>query len=121
MSIRQRSSIFLLGALMAGLCCTAESRPWKPAAAQIAGDYADIQHARSATDFVTIRWWAPPTVASGTPLAGILEKYIVISIVHFHVNQPDATITFDEIDRLEAYDGTRSTCALANSMRRTSS
>src|SRR5436309_2094279 len=62
---------------------SALSRPWKPTPIQVAGDYAQINHAKSSSEFVNIRWWAAPTVASGTPFARMLEKYILISVVHF--------------------------------------
>jgi hypothetical protein len=107
MSISERFSMLLLGVMvLLGITfSSASSRPWNPTPSQIAGDYAQITHAKSSTDFVNIRWWAPPTVVSGTPLAGILEKYIVVSVVHFHINQPGATMSFDDIDTLEALDG----------------
>jgi hypothetical protein len=95
--------------LVAALACialsSASSRPWKPTPSQIAGDYAQINHTKSSTDFVNIRWWASPTVVPGTPLAGILEKYIVVSVVHFHINQPGGGMSFDDTDTLEGLDG----------------
>jgi hypothetical protein len=95
--------------LVAALACiafsSASSRPWNPTPSQIAGDYAQINHTKSSTDFVNIRWWASPTVVPGTPLAGILEKYIVVSVVHFHINQPGGRMSFDDTDTLEALDG----------------
>ena len=82
---------------------SASSRPWKPTPTQIAGDYAQINHAKSGSEFVNIRWWAAPTVMSGTPFARMLEKYILISVVHFHTGQGGA-ISVDEIETLEARD-----------------
>jgi hypothetical protein len=106
MLISQRLSTPLLGVMV--FCITfssASSRPWKPTPSQIAGEYAQINHTKSNTDVVNIRWWASPTVAPGTPLAGILEKYIVVSVIHFHINQPGGRISFDDTDTLEALDG----------------
>ncbi len=106
MSIRQRFNMLLLGVIVSGLTFSpASSRTWKATPFQIAGEYAQINDAKSATDFVNIRWWAPPTVPPGTLLAEILEKYIVVSVVHFHINPPGATMSFDDIDTLEARDG----------------
>ena len=106
MSIGQRLNMLLLCVMVLGITfSSASSRPWKATPIQIAADYAQINDAKGSTEFVNIRWWAPPTVVSGTPLAGILEKYIVVSVNHFHVNQPGATISFDDIVTLEALDG----------------
>jgi hypothetical protein len=105
MSISHRFNMLLFGMIVSSAAfAPAFSRTWKATPIQIAGEYAQINHAKSATDFVNIRWWAAPTVAAGTPLAGILEKYIVVSVVHFHVNQPGGTMSFDDIDTLEARD-----------------
>ncbi len=105
MSNTQRFNMLLLGVMLSGAVFSpAYSRSWKATPAQIAGEYAAIAHARSNTDFVNIRWWASPTVMSGTPLAGVLEKFIVISVVHFHVQPPTGTMSFDDIETLEARD-----------------
>src|SRR5438874_10345454 len=102
MSISQQFNMLLLGVTVLGVSfSSASSRPWKPTPTQIAGDYAQINHAKSSTEFVNIRWWAPPTVMSGTPFARVLEKYILISVVHFHTGQGGA-ISVDDIDALEA-------------------
>jgi hypothetical protein len=106
MSISQRFNMLVLGVMALGITFTsASSRPWKATPSQIAGEYAQINHAKSSADFVNLRWWASPTVMSGTPLAAILEKYIVVSVVHFHINQPGGTMSFDDIDTLEVRDG----------------
>ena len=100
----QRLKMLLLTVAALGIFLpSASSRPWKPTPAQIAGDYAQINHAKSSSDFVNIRWWAAPTVVLGTPFAQMLQKYIVISVVHFHTGQGGA-ISVDDIDTLEARD-----------------
>jgi hypothetical protein len=105
MSTGHRLDVLLLGMIVLGIpFSSASSRPWKATPNQIASEYAQINDAKSASDFVNIRWWAPPTVVAGTPLAAILEKYVVVSVVHFHVNQPGATMSFDDIASLEARD-----------------
>jgi hypothetical protein len=96
----------ILPALMALGITTSSAlpRPWKPTATQLASEYAQINDQRSNTEFVNIKWWAAATAASGTPLAGILEKYVLISVAHAHVKQPQGSISFDVIDSLEVRD-----------------
>jgi hypothetical protein len=104
MSVCQRFNTLLLGVMILGVVSSsASSRPWKATPVQIAGEYAAIAHTKSNTDFVNIRWWAAPTVMPGT-LAGILEKYIVVSVVHFHINPVGGTLSFDNVETLEARD-----------------
>jgi hypothetical protein len=81
---------------------SAIARPWKPTQRQIAADYASITHDRGKGEFVTIAWWAQPTTAT-PPLASVFEKYVVISVVHSHLNagQPASAVYFDDIDKLE--------------------
>lgn len=108
MSIGKRHKMILLGAMLScvGFSSSASSRPWKPTPTQIAADYASITHLRGNGDFVTIGWWASPTARPGTQLVAILEKYVLISVIHSHqnFNQPAAGIQFDDIKTLEARD-----------------
>jgi len=104
MSTSQHLKMLLLSVTVLGIFfSSALSRPWKPTPTQIAGDYAQINHTKSRTEFVNIRWWAAPTVMSGTPLARMLEKDIVISVVHYHTGEGGA-ISVDNIDTLEVRD-----------------
>jgi hypothetical protein len=105
MSINQRFNMLLLGVMFSSVVfSSALSRQWKPTPAQLAGDYAMINHNKSNTEFVNIRWWAEPTVMPGTPLAGLLQKYILISVVHAHTNPPGGTMTTEDVDTLEVRD-----------------
>ena len=103
MTNRQISMLLVQAMLLAFFFSPASSRPWKPTHVQVAQDYATIQHQKSKTDSVMIRWWAQPTATPGTTLATILEKYVVISVVQFHVN-PDGTMSFDDVATLDALD-----------------
>jgi hypothetical protein len=105
MAISRRFNMLLLGVMFSSVVfSSALSRQWKPTSVQLAGDYAAIAHNKSNTDFVNIRWWAEPTVMPGTPLAELFHRYILISVVHFHVNPPVGTMTTDDIDTLEVRD-----------------
>lgn len=103
-SIGRRFSTLAVGAMVLGLTfSSASSRPWKPTPIQTAGDYSVINHSKSNTETVNIKWWAAPTLPPG-PITALLEKYVVISIVHFHVN-PGMTFSFEDVQTLEANDG----------------
>jgi hypothetical protein len=113
MSINQRVNVLLLGVIFSSVVFSSVlSRPWKPTPVQLAGDYAAITHTKSNTDFVNIRWWAEPTVMPGTPLASLLQKYIVISVVHFHINLPGGAMSTEDVDTLEARDSSNSNMVL---------
>jgi hypothetical protein len=88
--------------LLAIFLSPAYSRPWKPTSVQLADDYSTIQDRKSNTDFVMIKWWAQPTAMPGSPLAAILEKYVVISIVRFHIILPGGSFSFDDIEPIDA-------------------
>jgi hypothetical protein len=106
MSVSHRFKMLLLGVAILGIPFSpASSRPWKVTPTQIVAEYAQINDANSSTDVVNIRWWASPTVRSGAPLAAIREKYIVVSVVYFHINQPGGTMSFEDIETLEVRDG----------------
>jgi hypothetical protein len=87
-----------------GFYSSASSRPWKPTPSEIAADYASINHTRGIGDFVTIAWWPSRMAMPGTRLADTLEKYVLISVLHSHVNfkEPATGISFDDIKMLEA-------------------
>jgi hypothetical protein len=103
MWISRGFKLLLLGMMVLGITFSAaSSRPWKPTPVQIADDYSVINHRKSNTETVNIKWWAPPTLGPG-PITGLLEKYVVISVVHFHISQT-ATFSFDDVGALEARD-----------------
>jgi hypothetical protein len=104
MSINRCCSTLLLGLTALGMTSWSSlSRPWKPTPTQMASDYAQIFDNRN-KEIVFLRWWAPPTAQSGTTFAEIVEKYVLISVGHGHVNQPQGSMSFDSTDTLEARD-----------------
>lgn len=105
MSMSQRVNMLLLGLIFSSVVfSSALSRQWKPTSLQLASDYATINHNKTNTDFVTVRWWAEPTVMPDTPLSGLLQKYIMVSVVHFHISLPGGALTTEDIDTLEVRD-----------------
>jgi hypothetical protein len=109
MSLGKWHKMILLSTMLScvELFSSASSRPWKATPSQIAAAYTSIDHNRGGGDFVTIGWWAAPTVTHGTQLAALLEKYVLISVARSHVdfNAPAAGLRFDDITTLEALDG----------------
>src|SRR5262249_12551968 len=74
----------------------------------IARDYVTINHNRSKSEFVMLMWFVPQMVqpeAKSPPLTAMLEKYVVILIIHGHFNPNTGAMSFDEINHLEARDG----------------
>jgi len=105
MSIGQLCCKLLFAVMFSGtVLSSALAREWKPTAARIASDYAEIVHAKSKTDFVRIKWWAEPIFTLGTPIAGLLRTYILISVIHFHIDPPSGTLSTEYIDELEVRD-----------------
>jgi hypothetical protein len=110
-SARRRLSPFgialavLIGSLLcAGAVSPAHSRPWKPTPKALAMDYSQIIDNRSANELVLL-WWLTPEVMKDTPaVQNMLEKYVVIGVVHAHIGA-GGTFTFDKVDALQAMDG----------------
>jgi hypothetical protein len=119
MSINRHVNALLVGLIaLIVVCSSASSRPWKPTAMQLAADYATISDNRNNNEYVSLRWWASPTTKAGTALAGIFEKYIVISVVHWRIVRPTGTLSFDDIDTLEvrSRDGKQLTPVAMNAL-----
>jgi hypothetical protein len=106
MSINRWCSTLLLSLITLGMTSWSSlSRPWKQIPVLIAAEYAQINDTRSNTEIVIVRWFSSPSIASGTTLATLLEKYVLISVAHGHINQPPGSVSFDSVDTLEALDG----------------
>src|SRR5271169_1734896 len=101
-----RTAIIVATLACFGFSSSASSRPWKPTPSQIAADYASIGHNRGNGDFVTIGWWAAPTLRPGSQLVTIFETYVLISVTHSHINlrEPATGLHFDNVDTLEVRD-----------------
>jgi hypothetical protein len=108
MIVAQRRKLIMFCALLSclGISSSASSRVWNATPLQIAADYSSIFHNKGNNDLVSITWFATPMMPAGSQLYPILEKYILIGIVHSRANpnQPPAGMTFDEIKTLDARD-----------------
>ena len=80
-----------------------QARLWKPTPAQLAVDYLTLVHNKGSEGRVTVSWVAAPAV-NGVLLRPILEKYVVISVVHAY-SEPDGSANWDEISGVQVTDG----------------
>jgi hypothetical protein len=87
---------------------TASSRMWNATPDAIARDYATINDTRAGGEVVVLMWFVPTMVrpdASGAPnLIAMLQKYVVVMAVHGRLDKAAGTLSFDDIDTLEARD-----------------
>jgi hypothetical protein len=83
----------------------ASSRDWKATPSAIAQNYATILDNRGKGDIVLLIWFVPqiaPSGSSGTKTT--LEKYVVITVVHAHLEPTSGVMSFDDINALVAKD-----------------
>ena len=98
--------LWLPGALILLLAATfpANSRTWSHNPNNLAQDYVTINDNRGNGDVVLLFWIAPALIPEGPSTQAVrqmLDKYIVIGVVHAHASK-DGTITFDRVTTLEA-------------------
>ncbi|HML11409.1 MAG TPA: hypothetical protein VK432_11165 [Stellaceae bacterium] len=104
----RRFAIAAFVALLCLLCAAApdpaQSRPWKPTPAALAQDYTQIIDNRSGKELVLVWWLVPQLIPNSSAAAELLDKYVVVGIIHGHVDV-GGTLSFDKIDSLQAMDG----------------
>ena len=109
MNIRRLFYLTMLaGVISAGGLSDASSRSWKATPSAIARDYATINDTRPGGEFILLMWFVPPMVqpsATGAPvLSATLQKYVVMMAVHGHLDKTTGSISFEDINTLEARD-----------------
>ena len=86
----------------------ASSRTWKSTPDKLAVEYAVISDTRPSGDLVLLMWFAPPIVRPDAPNAAqvraLLDEYIFLAAAHGHLDRATGTISFENIDTLEARD-----------------
>jgi hypothetical protein len=102
--IRLAAALLAVVALSVTFLMPAEARPWKPSPQALAQDYLQIQHVRPNGEIILVFWFAPPMAGDQKQVRGILDKYIIVSVVHGRAG-PGGAVLFDEIPTLEAKDG----------------
>ncbi|MBA2589455.1 MAG: hypothetical protein H0U98_12615 [Alphaproteobacteria bacterium] len=85
------------------LAAPAAARLWKPTPPQVAMDYATISHIKGTEGRVIVTWMAAPLVPAPT-MQPLLDRYVVISIVHTRQGAGGA-VTWDDIEGVQVTDG----------------
>jgi hypothetical protein len=82
------------------------SRQWKATPEALARDYAAIDDQRSGGELILAMWFVPQMVPANSPGADIakamLEKYVVLMVVHGRLQSATGTISFEHVDTLPA-------------------
>jgi hypothetical protein len=85
------------------------SRQWRATPATLALDYAQIIDQRSGgQEIVMAFWFVPQMLPANSPGADIatamLQKYVVIGVVHASMQRGTGTASFENVDALPAMD-----------------
>lgn len=95
----------LVPALALALLVTpAMARLWKPTPDQVAADYVSITHNKGTEGRVLLSWMASPVIPSPA-LKPLLDKYVVLSIVHTRQPPAGGPVTWDDIQGVQVSDG----------------
>jgi hypothetical protein len=94
----------LVSALLIALLATpAGARLWKPTPEQVTADYVTITHNKGAEGRVILGWMTSLVVPS-VALKQILDKYVVVSIMHTR-QAPGGPVTWDDVQGVQLSDG----------------
>jgi hypothetical protein len=94
----------LISAFLAVLLATpASARLWKPTPEQVTADYVTITHNKG-TEGRVILGWMTSMIVPAVALKQMLEKYVVISIMHTR-QTPGGPVTWDEVQGVQLSDG----------------
>jgi hypothetical protein len=109
MALRRLFGTALIAAVISVVAVsTASSRVWKATPDAIARDYATINDTRAGGEVVLLMWFVPtmvrPDMGGAPNLIAMLQKYVVIMAVHGHLDKASGSLSFDDIDTLEARD-----------------
>jgi hypothetical protein len=85
---------------------SALSRQWKATPEALVRDYATINDQRPGGELVLAMWFVPqmvPANSAGADIAkAMLQKYVVIMVVHGRLQSATGTISFENVDALPA-------------------
>ena len=85
------------------LVTPAMARLWKPTPDQLAADYVTITHNKGTEGRVIVSWMASAVIPSPA-LKPILDKYVVLSIMHTR-QAAGGPLTWDDIQGVQVSDG----------------
>ena len=103
-----RARFLAVGLAVSVLACLCAAQPvaarlWKPTPDQIATDYVSIIHIKGTEGRVMINWVSSQVVPSPA-LKPILDKYVVVSIIHTRPGTGGSP-TWDEVQGVQVSDG----------------
>jgi hypothetical protein len=87
---------------LALLAMPVNARLWKPTPQQLVADYVTITHIKSPEERVLLGWLASPVVAAPT-LKPLLDKYVVISIMH--TRTAGGQVSWEQVQGVQLSDG----------------
>jgi hypothetical protein len=94
----------------------ASSRVWKATPDKIAREYATINDTRADGELVLLMWFVPamvrPDATGAAPLTAMLQKYVVLMAVHGQLDKATGSISFEDVNTLEARDQNEKPLAL---------
>jgi hypothetical protein len=83
---------------------------WKASPDSMARDYATINDTRPGSELVMLMWFVPEMIRPDAPGAAILgatlQKYVVLLAVHGQLDKMTGSISFEDVNTLEAKDQT---------------
>jgi hypothetical protein len=94
---------YALGLALLVLAAPAGARLWKPTPQQVAVDYTVINHNKGAEGRVIISWMAS-TLMTAPTMKQLVDKYVVLSIVHTRQGI-GGTTDWDDVQGVQVTDG----------------
>ena len=94
---------YALGLALIVMAAPADARMWKPTPQQIALDYTIINHNKGADGRVILQWLASSSI-SAPILQQLLDKYVLVSIVHTR-QAPGGLTVYDDVEGMQVTDG----------------
>jgi hypothetical protein len=108
--IRRMIESTLVILLVYAASAPALSRSWKPSPTALARDYVTINDTRPGSEIVMLMWFVPELVPPDSPNAAtvkaLLDKYVILMVVHAKLDKVTAKFSFEDVSTLQAEDRT---------------